>query len=366
MGHLSARDGYRRLADRLNRFPQGAPPSERLFRILEILFSPREAELVAQLPIKPFRTATAARAWGLPLAEASRRPRAARLARDPAGPRAGRRAALRPPAPHGRLLRVLDDAGARGRRPEAAGRALLRVPERRGGLHQGPLRARGDAARPHVRAGEGRSPRALAAGARLRAGEPRDPGGVHGRRQPLLLPAQDGARGAGLRRAPRHLPHLRQHRAIAREARLRPGGLRLRGPGAPAPGPGAGPRAVRRERAREAGLHLQLLRLLLRGHARGAALRLPAPGPHHELRGRAGRGGLRRLRQVREGLPGRGAAARAGRRPRPPRPEARRGGDGSLPGLRRLHPRVPEGRARGSPRARSASSPPSTRRTASW
>jgi ferredoxin len=72
VAHLSARDGYRRLADRLNRFPQGAPPSELLYRILEILFSPREAELVAELPIKPFRTTTAAKAWGLPLAEASR------------------------------------------------------------------------------------------------------------------------------------------------------------------------------------------------------------------------------------------------------------------------------------------------------
>ena len=72
MGHLAAREGYRRLVDRLNRFPQGAPPSERLYGILEILFSPREAELVAQLPLKPFRTATAAKAWGVPLAEASR------------------------------------------------------------------------------------------------------------------------------------------------------------------------------------------------------------------------------------------------------------------------------------------------------
>jgi ferredoxin len=72
MAHLSARDGYRRLVDRINRFPQGAPPSELLYRILEILVSPREAELVAQLPIKPFRTATAAKAWGLPLAEAAR------------------------------------------------------------------------------------------------------------------------------------------------------------------------------------------------------------------------------------------------------------------------------------------------------
>ena len=71
MGHLSARDGYRRLTERLNRFPQGAPPSERLYRILEILFSPREAELVARLPIKPFRTATAAKAWGVPLAQAA-------------------------------------------------------------------------------------------------------------------------------------------------------------------------------------------------------------------------------------------------------------------------------------------------------
>jgi ferredoxin len=72
MAHLTARDGYRRLVDRLNRFPQGAPASELLYGILEILFSAREAELVAQLPIKPFRTATAAKAWGLPLAEASR------------------------------------------------------------------------------------------------------------------------------------------------------------------------------------------------------------------------------------------------------------------------------------------------------
>jgi hypothetical protein len=89
MGHLAAREGYRRLVDRSNRFPQGAPPSERLYRILEILFSPREAELVAQLPIKPFRTGTAAKAWGLPLAEAARVLQGL-ASRDPARPRAGR------------------------------------------------------------------------------------------------------------------------------------------------------------------------------------------------------------------------------------------------------------------------------------
>jgi NAD-dependent dihydropyrimidine dehydrogenase PreA subunit len=55
--------------ERLNRFPQGAPPSELLYKILEILFSEREAALVAQLPIKPFRAKTASRAWKLPLGE---------------------------------------------------------------------------------------------------------------------------------------------------------------------------------------------------------------------------------------------------------------------------------------------------------
>lgn len=70
MAHHTARTAYRRLAERLNRFPQGAPPSELLFRILALLFSPREAELVAQLPLRPFTVARAARAWRLPAVEA--------------------------------------------------------------------------------------------------------------------------------------------------------------------------------------------------------------------------------------------------------------------------------------------------------
>ncbi len=48
MAHLTSRSAYQRLTERLNRFPQGAPPSESLFRILSILFSEREAELVAE------------------------------------------------------------------------------------------------------------------------------------------------------------------------------------------------------------------------------------------------------------------------------------------------------------------------------
>ena len=63
MAHATARSGYHDLVDRLNRFPQGAPPADLLFRILRILFSEREAELVARLPIRPFTAGTAARAW---------------------------------------------------------------------------------------------------------------------------------------------------------------------------------------------------------------------------------------------------------------------------------------------------------------
>jgi len=58
--------------DRLNRFPQGAPPSDRLFSILRLLFTEREASLVARLPIRPFTAETAARRWQLPAAEAQK------------------------------------------------------------------------------------------------------------------------------------------------------------------------------------------------------------------------------------------------------------------------------------------------------
>jgi ferredoxin len=60
MAHNTVRSGYAELVDRLNRFPQGATPSDTLYEILELLFSEREAEVVAQLPIKPF-TASKAR-----------------------------------------------------------------------------------------------------------------------------------------------------------------------------------------------------------------------------------------------------------------------------------------------------------------
>jgi hypothetical protein len=44
MAHQSMQSVYSRLADRLNRFPQGAPPTSTLYKILELLFSAKEAD----------------------------------------------------------------------------------------------------------------------------------------------------------------------------------------------------------------------------------------------------------------------------------------------------------------------------------
>ncbi len=63
MSHIVGKSAYKSLEERLNRFPQGAPPSKVLYQILEILFSEKEAFLVAQLPIKPFTLKKAATIW---------------------------------------------------------------------------------------------------------------------------------------------------------------------------------------------------------------------------------------------------------------------------------------------------------------
>ena len=72
MAHHTVRSGYEQLVDRLNRFPQGAPASDLLHGILEMLFSEREAGLVALLPIKPFTAPQAAAVWKLNESEARR------------------------------------------------------------------------------------------------------------------------------------------------------------------------------------------------------------------------------------------------------------------------------------------------------
>ncbi|WP_242337461.1 MULTISPECIES: 4Fe-4S dicluster domain-containing protein [Anaeromyxobacter] len=70
MAHHASRSVYERLTERLNRSPQGAPPSRSLFEILRLLFSEREAELVSVLPLKPFTVAKAAAVWKTTEAEA--------------------------------------------------------------------------------------------------------------------------------------------------------------------------------------------------------------------------------------------------------------------------------------------------------
>lgn len=72
MAHNTVKTGYANLVDRLNKFPQGAPPSELLNKILKILFSEKEAELVSLLPIKPFNAEKAAKIWKMDLCSAQK------------------------------------------------------------------------------------------------------------------------------------------------------------------------------------------------------------------------------------------------------------------------------------------------------
>lgn len=72
MSHHATLDGYHHLADRLNKFPYGAPASELLFKIFSILMSEQEAALLSQLPLRPFPAAKAARLWKVPEHEAQK------------------------------------------------------------------------------------------------------------------------------------------------------------------------------------------------------------------------------------------------------------------------------------------------------
>jgi ferredoxin len=72
MSHHTAKDAYKSLTERINQFPQGAPPSESLYQILRMLFSEKEAALVSQLPIKPFTRKAAAKIWNMREIEADK------------------------------------------------------------------------------------------------------------------------------------------------------------------------------------------------------------------------------------------------------------------------------------------------------
>ena len=69
MAHHHNHSAYNKLVERLNRFPQGAPPSELLTKILKILFTEKEANLVSLIPIKPFTAEKASKIWKLNLTE---------------------------------------------------------------------------------------------------------------------------------------------------------------------------------------------------------------------------------------------------------------------------------------------------------
>ena len=52
MGHITTRQTYKKLRERLDRLPVGAPGSGPIYEILKTLYTAEEAELAAQLPLK--------------------------------------------------------------------------------------------------------------------------------------------------------------------------------------------------------------------------------------------------------------------------------------------------------------------------
>lgn len=72
MGHLTTRDAYKNLEERINWFTQGAPPSETLYKILQVLYTEKEAKWVSLLPVRPFTLKRAARVWGTTEARAEK------------------------------------------------------------------------------------------------------------------------------------------------------------------------------------------------------------------------------------------------------------------------------------------------------
>lgn len=71
MGHVTSKN-FSKLQKRLDMNAQGAPASETLYKILEILFSEDEAGKVSSLPITPFNAVEAAKRWNLNEAETSK------------------------------------------------------------------------------------------------------------------------------------------------------------------------------------------------------------------------------------------------------------------------------------------------------
>jgi hypothetical protein len=283
MAHRTLKNAYSSLAERLNRFPQGAPPTELLFRILRVLFSEDEAARVALLPIKPFTAQTAAGIWKV-------RPADARRVLDGLAGRAllvdwdrdGETFYVLPPPMAGffefSMMRVRDDVDQK----------VLSE------LFYQYLNVEEDFVRDLFTRGETQLGRTF----------------VH---EPALstdnaLHVLDYERATTVVRSATHMGvgtcycrHKMEHMGRACEAPRRTCAARRcrRGARPPGRGVGAKARAVRGERAGARGVHLQLLRMLLRGDDRRATLRHSQPGAHDELPSRDRRGGLQRLHEVR-------------------------------------------------------------------
>ncbi len=53
MGHITSKNAYKSLEERINWFTQGAPASETFYKILQVLFTEKEAKVMAMLPVSP-------------------------------------------------------------------------------------------------------------------------------------------------------------------------------------------------------------------------------------------------------------------------------------------------------------------------
>ncbi|MFR2266487.1 MAG: hypothetical protein ACLS51_10125 [Clostridium sp.] len=58
MSHMIGKESYKSLEERLNKFPQGTPPSEALYMILSLMFTEEEAALISLLPFREFNIKT--------------------------------------------------------------------------------------------------------------------------------------------------------------------------------------------------------------------------------------------------------------------------------------------------------------------
>ena len=72
MGHVTSKDAYQNLEQRINWFTQGAPASGTLYKILQVLFTEKEARVMARLPVRPFTLRRAARVWNTSEAKAEK------------------------------------------------------------------------------------------------------------------------------------------------------------------------------------------------------------------------------------------------------------------------------------------------------